>query len=106
MPQPAIKVRNPINSGGQVQAGTGLSLVAGMYEGGLGAAGNRLYVAVFASKSAQYGWYYDPPADTGQVWSEAELTAKSKVMQSLNGSSLAYALWGGGAPINQNILGG
>ncbi len=98
MPQPAIRIRTPVNANAQpIGGGNTATVIAGMYLGGKRESGAGIYVAVFAIHSEQYGWYYDPPAEQSLVWSQAEIDAQQKTMTSLNGTVTSYKVWAGSA---------
>lgn len=95
LPPAAIKTRDPISSAEQLAvSNSSAKAIAGMYAGGVRTDGSRIYVAVFASYSEEFGAYYDPPASESEIWTVAQLADGQKPLQSLNGHTTTYQLWG------------
>ena len=92
-PPTAIKSRDPVTTG-QAMTNSGASPIAGMYVGGVDEAGNNVFVAVPPTGSTTWGSTYNPPASQMDVWTAAEIAAKTKTLVSDEGTPIAYRIWG------------
>ena len=65
-----------------------------MYVGGVDEAGNNVFVAVPPTGSTTWGSTYNPPASSMELWSAADIAAKTKTLVSDAGTPIAYRIWG------------
>lgn len=90
-PEPCVFTREPI----RVDDGPmGVSAVGGMKLAGVDDAGKRVYVTCGPIYNDVYGYHYDGPASTANVFSAADIAAGKKTLTSAAGISTEYTIFG------------